>query len=87
VLGGNSGSSSEPMRISGNGTSRPGTPMDPGGTKIPRSANPAPMRAPSYKDLVGKLKSQKAPEIGPVIPSSTRPRERSPLRGDRRRIF
>jgi hypothetical protein len=55
--------------------------MDPGGTKIPRNADPAPMQAPSYKDLVGKLKTQKAPEIGP---SSTRPRERSPRRGDRR---
>jgi hypothetical protein len=56
--------------------------MDRGGSKIPRNADPAPPEAPSYKDLVGKLKSQKAPEIGPVTPS--RPRERSPRRGDRR---
>ena len=57
--------------------------MDPGtGTKIPRNADPGPMQAPSYKDLVGKLKSQKAPEIGPT--PSTRPRSRSPSRGDRR---
>jgi hypothetical protein len=82
ILGGSSGSSSEPMMITGNGTSRPAAPMDPGGTKIPRNADPAPSQAPSYKDLVGKIKSQKAPEIGPVTPS--RPRERSPPRGDRR---
>jgi hypothetical protein len=82
LLGGGSGSSSEPMMISGNGTSRPAAPLDVGGTKIPRNADPAPPQAPSYKDLVGKLKSQKAPEIGPVTPS--RPRERSPPRGDRR---
>jgi hypothetical protein len=57
--------------------------MDPGGgTKIPRNADPAPMEQPSYKDLVGKLKQQKAPDIGP----SSRPRERSPSRGDRRPI-
>ena len=44
---------------------------------IPASAEPAPPAAPSYKDLVGQIKS--APVIGP-----TRPRERSPRRGDRR---
>ena len=82
VLGGAPSSSSEPMSISGSGTSRPAAPMDPGGAKIPRNADPAPMATPSYKDLVGKLKGQKAAEVGPITPS--RPRERSPPRGDRR---
>ena len=83
VLGGASGSSSGPMVVAG-GTSRPAAPLDPGSAKIPRNADPAPAAPPSYKDLVGKLK--KAPEVkpfsNPVTPS--RPRERSPPRGDRR---
>ena len=53
-----------------------------GSTKVPRTADPAPMAAPSYTDLVGKLKQTKAQEVGPIPPS--RPRERSPRRGDRR---
>ena len=61
---------------------RPGPSDDFGRTKIPRTADPAPMAAPSYTDLVGKLKQNKAQEVGPVAPS--RPRERSPRRGDRR---
>ena len=84
TLGGASGSSSEPMVPFG--TSRPAAPMNPGSAKIPRSADPAPAAPPSYKDLVGKLKNAKAPEVkpfsNPVTPS--RPRERSPPRGDRR---
>jgi len=84
IMGGASASSSGPMELAGNGTSRPGAPLDPGGAKIPRDAPPAPAAPPSYKDLVGKLK--KAPEVKPfsntVTPS--RPRERSPSRGDRR---
>ena len=84
ILGGASASSSGPMELAGSGTSRPAAPLDPGGTKIPRSAPPAPSAPPSYKDLVGKLK--KAPEVkpfsNPVTPS--RPRDRSPARGDRR---
>ena len=64
TLGGASGSSSEPMVVSGNGTSCPAAPLDPGGAKIPRNADPAPATAlPSYKDLVGKLK--KTPEVKP----------------------
>ncbi len=86
VLGGASGSSSGPLQIVG-GTSRPGAPLDPGGTKIPRDAEPAPAGPPSYKDLVGKIK--KAPEVKPFKPfanpvTPSRPRERSPPRGDRR---
>jgi hypothetical protein len=42
------------------------------------------MATPSYEDLVGRLKESKAPAVGPVTPS--RPRERSPMRGDRRPI-
>jgi hypothetical protein len=83
VLGGAAASSSGPMVVAG-GTTRPAAPLDPGGAKIPRNADPAPAAPPTYKDLVGKLK--KAPEVkpfsNPVTPS--RPRERSPPRGDRR---
>jgi hypothetical protein len=43
---------------------------------IPASAPPAPAAPPSYGDLIGQIKS--APVIG------SRPRERSPRRGDRR---
>ena len=85
TLGGASGSSSEPMVVSGSGTSRPAAPLAaPGGAKILRNADPAPAAAPSYKDLVGKLKkaSEVKPFANPVTPS--RPRERSPPRGDRR---
>lgn len=56
--------------------------VDGRGTKIPRSAEPAPAQAPFYNDLVGKLKQTTPPQIGPIIPS--RPRSRSPRRGDRR---
>ena len=49
------------------------------GTPIPRDADPAPPAAHSYNDLVGKIK--KAEPVGP-----SRPRERSPRRGDRRPI-
>ena len=87
TLGGASGSSSGPMVVSGSGTSRQAAPLDTGSSaKISRNADPAPAAAPSYKDLVGKLKKAKAPEVkpfaNPVTPS--RPRERSPPRGDRR---
>ena len=75
VLVGASSSSSGPMVIANSGTTRPAAPMDPGGAKIPRTADPAPSQAPSYKDLVGQLKAKAA---------STRPRSRSPSRGDRR---
>ena len=72
------------MVVAGSGSTRPAAPLDPGGAKIPRNADPAPAAPPTYKDLVGKLK--KAPEVkpfsNPVTPS--RPRERSPPRGDRR---
>ena len=45
-------------------------------TAIPASADPAPPAPPSFNELVGQIKS--APSIG------SRPRERSPRRGDRR---
>jgi len=61
---------------------RPAPSDDFGSTKVPRTADPGPMAAPSYTDLVGKLKQNKAQEVGPIAPS--RPRERSPRRGDRR---
>ena len=45
-------------------------------TAIPANADPAPPAPPSFNELVGQIKS--APSIG------SRPRERSPRRGDRR---
>jgi len=87
TLGGASGSSSGPMVVSGSGTSRQAAPLDTGSSaKISRNADPAPAAAPSYKDLVGKLKKAKAPEVKPFANpvTSSRPRERSPPRGDRR---
>ena len=73
------------MMLSGSGTSRQAAPLDTGSSaKIPRNADPAPAAPPTYKDLVGKLK--KAPEVKPFSSpvTSSRPRERSPPRGDRR---
>ena len=75
------------MLLANTSASRPApTPLDPGGAKRPKSADPAPMAKPSYKDVVGKL--QKATEFkpfaNPVTPSRTR--ERSPTRGERRPI-
>jgi hypothetical protein len=82
ILGGQSSGSSGPMVVANTSTRPAPDTMDGGGTKIPRTADPAPAQAPSYNDLVGKLKQTKAPQIGPVTPS--RPRSRSPKRGDRR---
>ena len=83
ILGGQSGGSDGPMVVDpAAAQTRPAPGNDFGGTKIPRTADPAPMAAPSYNDLVGKLKQTKAPQIGPITPS--RPRSRSPRRGDRR---
>ena len=92
VLGGQASGSGGPMVLR---TAPPALIVDPaaaptrpapgddfGSTKVPRTAEPAPMAAPSYTDLVGKLKQTKAQEVGPIAPS--RPRERSPRRGDRR---
>ena len=81
LLGGQA-SGSDRMIVDPAASTRPPTGNDFGSTKIPRTADPAPMAAPSYTDLVGKLKQNKAQEVGPVAPS--RPRERSPKRGDRR---
>ena len=77
ILGGQSSGSSRPMVVA-NTSSRP-TPDTMNGIKITRTADPAPAQAPSYNDLVGKLKANSAPNIGP-----SRPRSRSPRRGDRR---
>ena len=82
ILGGRSSASSGPMVVANISTRPAPDTMDGGRTKIPRTADPAPPQAPSYNDLVGKLKQTKAPQIGPVTPS--RPRSRSPRRGDRR---
>ncbi len=67
ILGGQASSSTGPFV--------PAALSNPGA--MPASAEPAPPAAPSYGDLVSRIKS--APVIG-----SSRPRERSPPRADRR---
>jgi len=81
ILGGQSSGSAGPMVVANTSTRPAPVPdtMDGRGTNIPRTADPAPAQAPSYNDLVGKLKAKSAPNIGP-----SRPRSRSPRRGDRR---
>ena len=82
VLGGQASGSNRMLVDPAAAQTRPAPSNDFGSTKVPRTADPAPSAAPSYTDLVGKLKQTKAQEVGPVAPS--RPRERSPRRGDRR---
>jgi hypothetical protein len=82
LLGGQASGSDRMIVEPAAASTRPAPGDDFGSTKIPRTADPAPMAAPSYTDLVGKLKANKAQEVGPIPPS--RPRERSPRRGDRR---
>ena len=69
VLGGQASSSTNPFVV-------PAPMSNPGA--IPASADPAPPAAESYSNLVGRIKS------APVISGSSRPRERSPKRPDRR---
>jgi hypothetical protein len=82
LLGGQASGSDRMIVDPAAAQTRPAPNDDFGSTKVPRTADPGPMAAPTYTDLVGKLKQNKAQEVGPVAPS--RPRERSPKRGDRR---
>ena len=77
LLGGRASGSGDPLTPA-RAPAAP-APVQAAGTAIPRDADPAPPAAHSYNDLVGKIK--KAEPVGP-----SRPRERSPRRGDRRPI-
>lgn len=85
VMGGRPGGSAEPMIVSTFRDPFPGPPLDTGGTMIPANADPAPMAPPNYLELVRKLEHLK--EIQPSFDNpvgTSRPRIRTPRRGDRR---